>query len=144
MAELEEKRNRKLEEKFEKDRQQFLQKRKLKRQMLRKQRAQVAMSRQSQSQTANSITQGATSSITFGQTSTSSAGFDYTENSNPISAQLKNLGNLNNDIVEQMNGVDITSKETELQRQDTEENSIMEAVENTHLADRSSYCLYIC
>ena len=109
--------------------------------MLRKQRAQVAMSKQSQSQTANSVTQGATSSIAFGQTSTSSAGFGYTENSNPISAQLKNLGNLNNDVVEQMNGFNITGKETELQRQDTEENSIIEAVENTHLADSKQLLL---
>ena len=125
---VEEKRNRKSKKSSKRIGNNF--EKRLKRQMLRKQRAQVATSKQSQSQTANSVTQGATSSIAFGQTSTSSAGWPY-RNSNPISAQLKNLGNLNNDVVEQMNGFNITGKETELQRQDTEENSIIE-VENTY------------
>ena len=95
MAQLEEEKNKKLVEKFEKEREQYFQERKKKRESLRKQRAQAILSRQSQSQTQGTMAQGLTSSLRFGQSSTSSAGFggDSTENNNALSKQLQNLGN---------------------------------------------------
>ena len=138
LAQLEEEKNKKLVEKFEKEREQYFQERKKKRESLRKQRAQAILSRQSQSQTQGTMAQGLTSSLRFGQSSTSSAGFggDSTEDNNALSKQLQNLGNLSDYVVEQMKGTNLHDKESELERRETEENNMMEEVEDKHLMKR--------